>query len=141
MEPLTSAAIAIATLIFTKASEKTGEHLGEAISTQVSKLIQLIRKKPLVKMGAIEQPEQTIDYGQAVLELEEAGKADPEIFQAIQAVATAVQANSKLAQQITDFAKGLEQSHPATVQNYGKLAEEIKNVFQGNTFTSPVTFN
>jgi hypothetical protein len=29
MEPFTSAAIAIATLIFTKASEKSGEKLGE----------------------------------------------------------------------------------------------------------------
>jgi hypothetical protein len=32
MEPLTSAAIAITTLIFTKASEKSGEKQGEAIS-------------------------------------------------------------------------------------------------------------
>jgi hypothetical protein len=44
MEPLTSAAIAIATLIFTKAFEKPGEQLGVAVSTQAGKLLQLIRQ-------------------------------------------------------------------------------------------------
>jgi hypothetical protein len=32
------------------------------------------------------------------------------------------------------------QTQQTTVINSQKLAEQIKNVFQGNTFTGPVTF-
>jgi hypothetical protein len=140
MEPLTSAAIAIATLIFTKASEKSGEKLGEAISTQAGKLLQLIKSKSLPKTSAIETT-QPIDYGQAVLELATAETTDPELAQSVQELVAAVQADPKLAQVVSAYAEALRKSQPSTVQNYSNLAEEIKNVFQGNTFNAPITFN
>ncbi|UBF24183.1 hypothetical protein K9N68_20990 [Kovacikia minuta CCNUW1] len=51
MEPLTPALVAVATLILKKAFEKTGDKLGEAVSSKVSDqakhLMQLIRHKAL----------------------------------------------------------------------------------------------
>ncbi|UBF23714.1 hypothetical protein K9N68_18265 [Kovacikia minuta CCNUW1] len=69
MEPLTPALIAVATLILTKAFEKTGEKLGEAVSSQAAQLMQLIQRKALPRTAAIEQAAQPVDVGQAVLEV------------------------------------------------------------------------
>lgn len=140
MEPLSSAAIAVATLILNKASEETGKELGKAISHQIGKLGQLVKGKA-PKTAAIEQADQPVDYGQAVLELESATKTNSELSQTVEELAAAVQADPKLAQLVPAYAEKLEQSQPTTIQNYGKLADEIKNLFQGNTFNAPVTFN
>jgi hypothetical protein len=131
MEPLTSAAIAIATLLFTKASEKSGEKLGEVISTQTGRLLQLIKRKSLPKTSAIETA-QPIDYGQAVLELETAAQSDAELAQTIQQLAAIIQANPQLLKQIQATANAVE-SEPAIVQNQTKLAEKIGIVNQGGT--------
>lgn len=141
MEPLTSAAIAITTLIFTKACEKTGEHLGEGISTQVGKLLQLIQSKSLPQTKAIQQLEQPVNYGEAVLELETSAKNDPELAQAIQTLAVTIQADPKLAPLVASYAQSLQKAPPGTIHNYSKLADEVKNLFQGNAFNAPVTFN
>ncbi|MGK7948088.1 MAG: hypothetical protein AB4368_04610 [Xenococcaceae cyanobacterium] len=45
MEPLSLTASAIATLIFSKALEKGGEQLGEAVSEKIGQLLNLIREK------------------------------------------------------------------------------------------------
>ncbi len=45
MEPLSLTASAIATLILSKALEKDGERLGEAISDKIGQLLNLIREK------------------------------------------------------------------------------------------------
>ena len=45
MEPLSLTASAIATLILSKALEKGGEQLGEAVSNKIGKLLNLIRTK------------------------------------------------------------------------------------------------
>ena len=45
MEPVTLTAGEIATLIFSKALEKGGEQLGEAISDKIGQLLNLIREK------------------------------------------------------------------------------------------------
>ena len=45
MEPLSLTASAIATLIFSKALEKGGEQLGEAVSDKIGQLLNLIREK------------------------------------------------------------------------------------------------
>ena len=45
MEPITLTATAIATLIFSKALEKSGEQLGEAVSNKIGQLLNLIREK------------------------------------------------------------------------------------------------
>ena len=45
MEPITLTATAIATLISSKALEKGGEQLGEAVSNKIGQLLNLIREK------------------------------------------------------------------------------------------------
>jgi predicted O-linked N-acetylglucosamine transferase (SPINDLY family) len=140
MEPISSAAIAIATLILNKASEKTGEKLGEAVSHQVGKLAQLVKGKAS-KTAAIEQTEQTVDYGQAVLELESAIEKDPELSQTVQELAAAVQSDSTLAEKVTAYAEALKKSQPSTVQNYTKLADKIGIVQQGGGSVSIENFN
>lgn len=45
MEPITFTATAIATIIFSKALETSGEHLGEAVSHKIAQLLNFIRDK------------------------------------------------------------------------------------------------
>ena len=107
MEPLTTAAIAVATLIFKKAFEKTGDKLGEAVSNQVGNLMQLLKKKPLIKTEAIAQAEASADFKLAVSELETVAKTDDEVSQAILAVEAAVKADPDLLQKIQETAKAV----------------------------------
>lgn len=141
IETLTPAVIAVATLILKKAFEKTGEKLGEAVSNQATQLLQLIQRKPLPKTSAIDKADQPIDFGQAVLEVESVATTDAELATSVNQLAASVQADPQLAQLIAAYATKLQQTPPTTIQNYTKLADEIKNVFQGNTFNAPVTFN
>jgi hypothetical protein len=120
MEPTTLTAAVIATIVVTKAFEKTGEILGEKALEKGGELLVLLRrKKPDTASAIAKAQQQPLDYGQVYLEatakVEEAAKQDPEIAQAVENVAEAVK------------------SQPATVQNFGKLAEKIGMVIQGGT--------
>jgi hypothetical protein len=137
MEPvtLTAVATAIATIVFTKALEKTGEKLGEAALNQSHKLIEQLRHKnklPLLTNATQETPER-LDYGKAVLELKAAADEDREIAFAVQEVEAAANADPQVAPKVKELANDIN-SQPAGVINSTKLAESIKNVFQGNTF-------
>ncbi|MDZ8135901.1 MAG: hypothetical protein RM049_11465 [Nostoc sp. DedQUE04] len=139
---LTAVATAIATTLWTKAQEKIGENIGDATWTLGSKLIELLRQKnksPLLTSAVEGNEPQRLDYGQAVLELKAAADADPEIAQAVVGVEAAV--NNDQSESAKEIKKLVEQinSHPSVVNN-AKLADEIKNVFQGNQFNGPVTF-
>ncbi len=140
---LTVVVNAIASILWNKAQEKIGENIGDAVWTQSDKLIDKLRKKnklPLLTATVEANETQRLDYGQAVLELKAAAEQDPEIAQAVVDVEAAIKNDQsetgkeiqKLVEQIT--------SNPSVVNN-AKLADEIKNVFQGNTFSGPVTFN
>jgi len=144
MEPLTPALVAVATLILKKAFEKTGEKLGEVVSAQAGQLgevvsaqathlMQLIRHKPLPQARAIEQTEQPVDVGQAIIEVETVGQSDPELKQAVDELAGSVMTDPKLAPTVAAYAEALQQAQPTTIQNYGKLAEKIGMVVQGGT--------
>ncbi|MBD2057330.1 hypothetical protein H6F88_15105 [Oculatella sp. FACHB-28] len=100
MEPLT--ATVIATLIATKAFEKTGEQLSEGVWKLVSKFLSALRRKDQATAAAIatvaktpelaeQKPE---DYGVATLvaKVEAAAQEDSEIRQAAQEIQMAVQA-------------------------------------------------
>jgi hypothetical protein len=134
MDPASLTAATIATLILTKASEKTGEKLGEAVSALGGKLLSLLQRKSPTTAAAIakvaQQPElaeqQPADYGTAVLvqQVEQAAAADAEVQQAVQEVADAVR------------------SQTSTVQNLAKLADKIGiNIQGGNTTFSGNIFN
>lgn len=121
MEPLTAATIA--TLILTKAFEKTGERLGEKVLAEGGKLLALLKRKAPETATAIEQvaqqpalaEQQPALYSAAPLtqQLETAAAAEPEIKLALQAVANAANAQ------------------PSMVQNLTQLAEKIGIVNQG----------
>ncbi|GBE91513.1 hypothetical protein [Nostoc cycadae] len=145
MEPLTTVAIALGSVVATKALEKTGEMVGETLWNKTGELLVKLRKHSPNVVAAVEKaPEQPLDYGKAVLEIEAAAKSNPEIAQAVQEVATAAQAETnqnfiQLIQEIADTLKS--QSQQPIFNNNQKFADEIKNFFQGNTFNAPVTFN
>lgn len=130
MEPATLTAAAIATLVVTKAFEKTGEMLGEKVVEQGANLTRLLRHKSPSTATAIElAQQQPLDYGQAVLELEAAAKTDPEIAQAVKEVEIAAKAEPNLAQAVQAVEETVK-SQPSIINNFGKLAEKIANVYQ-----------
>lgn len=130
--------IAVATVFWTKAQEKIGENIGDVLWTAPGKLIELLRRKNQAPSLTSDEPER-LDYGQAVLELTQAAQ-DPEIAQAVVDVEAAVNNDkSEAAKEIKNKAAEIK-SHPSVVNN-AKLAEQIHNVFQGNQFNAPVTFN
>lgn len=117
-------AAAIATLILTKAFEKTGEELGAKALEQGGKVLALLKRKRPDTATAIEkvveQPalaeQEPANFGTAVLvEQVEAATADPEVKQAVEQLAE------------------LARSQPGTVQNLTKLAEKIGIVNQSGT--------
>lgn len=108
MEPLSTAALAIATVITTKALERTGEKVGEALFDKTNKFIVTLNKHAPHTITAIEKAaEKPLDYGKAVLEVESAAKANPEVKRAMEDVATAAKAetNSKVADKINNYAE------------------------------------
>ncbi|BAY91754.1 MULTISPECIES: hypothetical protein [unclassified Tolypothrix] len=140
---LTVVVNAIASILWNKAQEKIGENIGDAVWTQSGKLIDKLRKKnklPLLTATVEADETQRLDYGQAVLELKAAAEQDPEIAQAVVDVEAAIKNDqSETGKEIQKLVKEIT-SNPSVVNN-AKLADEIKNVFQGNTFSGSVTFN
>jgi len=129
MEPLSTAAIAIGSVIATKALEKTGEKVGEALWDKTGKFLVTLKKHSPHTITAIEKaPEEPLDFGKAVVEAESAAKVDSEVNQAMEEVAAAAKVDPKVAPIINNI-----NSSSPTVVNNTKLAEYIKNVFQGNT--------
>ncbi|MFW9264756.1 hypothetical protein [Nostoc sp. CALU 546] len=125
---LTAVATAIATTLWTKAQEKIGENIGDAAWALGGKLIGLLRQKnksPLLTSAVEANEPQRLDYGQAVLELQAAAQ-DPEIAQAVVEVETAINKDqSETAKEIQKLAAEIK-SQPSVVNNFAKLAEEIK---------------
>ncbi|BAY13964.1 hypothetical protein [Calothrix sp. NIES-2098] len=122
MEPVTLTAAAIATLVITKAFEKTGEILGEKALEEGGKLFSLLKDKAPNTAAAIELAQtQPLDYGQAYLigqQVEEAAKKDDEIAEAVAALAKEAQP------QLTQ-----------TIENYqGINIKGGTNTISGNTF-------
>lgn len=93
MEPLTAGAIAIGTVIATKALEKTGEKVGEALWDKTGQFLVTLKKHSPDTVVAIEKaPSQPLDYGKAVLEVESVAQINPEVNQAMQELAAAAKA-------------------------------------------------
>jgi hypothetical protein len=93
MEPLTAGAIAIGTVIATKALEKTGEKVGETLWDKTGKFLVTLKKYSPHTVVAIEKaPSQPLNYGKAILEIESAAIANPEVNQAMQELAAAAKA-------------------------------------------------
>ncbi|MEY3556567.1 MAG: hypothetical protein RLZZ580_2624, partial [Cyanobacteriota bacterium] len=82
MDPLTGASIAVGSIIATKALEKTGEKVAEKVWEQTEKFLTSLKQVSPGTVTAIEKaPEQPLDYGQAILEVESVAKTSPELSQ------------------------------------------------------------
>lgn len=132
MEPLSSSAIVVASLIATKAFEKTGEKLGEAFTAQIGKLLNLSNRKALPKIQQIQEQSQAVRYDEAVVELELATQSDVELRIAVQDVAETVRLNPTLLEKIRSTAF-LIKNEPNLVHNQTELAKKIGLVVQGGT--------
>lgn len=144
MEPLTTAAIAVGTIIATKALEKTGENIGQTVWNKINKFLATLKKHSPHTVAAIEKtPEQPLDYGKAVLEVETVANADSEVNQTMQELAVAAKTNppSNLAKILRDMKETIEKSqqpYPSTfIQNIEKAinAAQTQTIDQrGSTF-------
>ncbi|MFN6517447.1 MAG: hypothetical protein RMY29_023610 [Nostoc sp. CreGUA01] len=115
---LETAAIAVGTIIATKALEKTTEKVTESLLDKAGKFLVTLKKQSPHTVAAIEKaPEQAIDYQKAVLEVQSAAKANPEVAQAVEELAQAAKAepNPKLAEILA-------------MPNLEKLADKIGQV-------------
>lgn len=143
MDPLTLAATAIAATIMTKFWEKTGEKLGEKVFTESEKFLSALKRKSPETVTAIENaPEQPLDYGQAVIEIQSLAERDFEIAEAMQALAWAAneEQNPKLSSIAQEIICALK-NQPPTIQNSSKLAEKIGLVVQdGNVSIQNLNF-
>ncbi len=102
MEPTSLTAAAIATLVATKAFEKTGEKITEGVWKLAENFLKALQRKDKGSATAIEKvaqnPDLTVqqpnEYGLDVLtsRVEEAMREDKEIQLAAQAIQTAIQA-------------------------------------------------
>lgn len=135
MEPLTAGAIAIGTVIATKVLEKTGEKVGETLWDKTGQFLVTLKKHSPHTVVAIEKaPQEPLDYGKAVLEVESAAKADPKVAQAVQELVAEAKTDPKVASILQALETNINSQAPTVINNHTKLAEEIKNFFQGNNF-------
>ncbi|MEM6400030.1 MAG: hypothetical protein AAF757_07310 [Cyanobacteria bacterium P01_D01_bin.116] len=131
MEPLSTAATAIASVVATKALEKTGEKVGEALWDKIDKFLVTLKKHSPHTITAIEKaPVQPLDYGKAVVEVESAAKESPEVNQAMEEVAAAAKAetNPKIVEIVN-------------MPNLQKLADKIVNYAAGDIKIDNQTIN
>ncbi len=133
MEPVSLTAAAIATLVATKAFEKTGEKLSDSVWNLVSGFLTALRKKDPATAQAIEQvaqqptlaDQQPATHGTATLvtTVEALAAQDLELQTSAQAIQTAVQAQ------------------PGAIVNMTQLAEKIGVVNQGTVVNQQNTFS
>ncbi len=139
MEPVELTAIAI--LVLTPIAQGALGKVGEDLLEKGGNLWKRIQAK-LPKLAAdLKKANLTpLDYGEAVLELEAAAQADPEIREAVQEVATQAQADPQLADEVAKIREALKSQQP-TIQNLVKLAEKIGFVNQGIIYKQELTQN
>src|ERR671933_1588802 len=118
MDPATLSAAAIATLVITKAFEKTGEVLGEKALEQGGKLVQLLQERfPKASTALARVEEKPEDWGEAVLEVEAAAKKDEEVKATVDAIANEVKSQSTFNQMMKNIVKNNYGGNVGTVEN------------------------
>ncbi len=144
MEPLTASVIAVGTIVATKVLEKTTEKGTEILLDKAGKFLVTLKKHSPHSVVAIEKaPQEPLDYGKAVLEVESAAKANPEVAQAAQELVTAAETNppanlAEILREIKEAVEKSQKSYPSTfIQNVEKAinAAQTQTIDQrGSTF-------
>lgn len=133
MEPITmatTAAVALGTILGTKALEKTGEEIGKAVWDRSAKFMESLKLESPETVTAIEKaPEQPLDYGQAILEVQKAATANSDVARTMKELATTAKAdpNPKLAEILQEIAEELK-SQKSSMPKLEKLADKIGQV-------------
>lgn len=91
---VTRAALALSIVVETKAIEKTGEKIGKIVSDKISQFLESLKQVDPDLVTAIEQAaEESWDYGQAILQMEEAAAANFFVVLTMEELAMAVEEN------------------------------------------------
>ncbi|OBQ42297.1 MAG: hypothetical protein AN484_18630 [Aphanizomenon flos-aquae WA102] len=136
MEPLTTGAIAVATLLATKALEKIGENIGDTLTHKTQQFSELLKQRLPGTLAAIEQaPEQPLNYGEAVLEIETAAKTDPNISQVIQELTQLAETNppKNLAEILKEIQAAFANSQQPQGTIFNQNFQKAMNVAQNQT--------
>ncbi|ACK72456.1 conserved hypothetical protein [Gloeothece citriformis PCC 7424] len=140
MELISSAVISLASAFLKKVWEKTEDKAADTLLEKTNKFLASLRQQSPDTVTAIEKaPTQPLDYGTAILEIESAAKSNPDVAESMAQLAETAKAESipQLQQKIDEILEKLKtEKHSPTVINQQKLADEIKNNFQGNTFNN-----
>lgn len=106
MEPLVAATVAVGSVFATKVVEKTGEKVADVIWDKGEKFIRSLQPVAPETVKKLEQaPEQPLDYGEAVLEVNAIAQEYPTINQAMQELAESAKAETTT----PEFIKALNQ--------------------------------
>ncbi|MFY7803985.1 MAG: hypothetical protein ACOVQ7_11195 [Limnoraphis robusta] len=131
MEPVELTVAALAALIITKATEKTGEKLGEKLFEQGGTLLQQLRRKSPQTALAIEKVNETpLDWGQAVIDVKEMAKSDPEFAKVVEDVEATIIEDADLRKRLEEIATTIKSQQTST-QNYHNTIEKVVNLAQG----------
>ncbi|MCL6754784.1 hypothetical protein KBT16_28905 [Nostoc sp. CCCryo 231-06] len=142
---LETAAIAIGTIIATKALEKTTEKVTEVLLDKTGQFLVTLKKHSPDTVAAIEKaPDQPLDYGKAVLEVQSVAQANPEVAQAVEELALLTENNppsnwAEILREIKASVEKSQQPYPSTfIQNIEKAinAAQTQTIDQRNS-----TFN
>jgi methyl-accepting chemotaxis protein len=132
---LTTAATAIATIFFTKVIEKPGENLGQEVWDKTQNLIGRLKGKSDKIAGLLEEDrQQSVNYGEAVLELKALADKNPELAKAIKEVEAEAEAsketNPKFKEQLHKVKKEADKfkEKQLNIQDLNKLAEKIGKI-------------
>ena len=129
VEPITTlTAATIATLVATKAFEKTGEKVTEAVWKLIGRFVEAVRQKDVATATAIETASQNRQLSEQqtkelTAKVEALATDAPDIQHAAQAIQTAIQAQ------------------PGALVNMTQLAEKIGVVNQGTINNQSNTFS
>lgn len=134
-----AAALALGTVVGTKALEKTGEKIGETFVEKTKSFLTNLKQESPTTVTAIEHtPDRPLNYSEIIAAIQAAAER-PELRAQIEELAALGLQEPKISPHIQKAVNHLIQSNPSIVNN-SKLADEIKYLFQGNTIINP-TYN
>ncbi|MEG5140950.1 MULTISPECIES: hypothetical protein [unclassified Microcoleus] len=107
--------------------------LGEAVIERSGKVLDSLRKKSPETVTAIEMAPAELDYAKTVATFKIEADRDPQFAQLLQELVAAAKTDPN--PKLSNFV-----SEQPTVYNAQKLADNIKNVFQGNNTFNNNTF-
>ncbi|MFB2974179.1 hypothetical protein ACE1CD_34890 [Aerosakkonema sp. BLCC-F183] len=132
MEPLLTAALALGTVVGTKALEKTGEKVGETLWDKTKQFLTNLKQESPTTVTAIEHtPPKSLNYSEIISAIQAAAEKRPELRAQIQELAALGQQEPKLMPYIQEAKQwNYQKSIVNQMQdNYGVIAEKIdKNV-------------